>query len=196
MFKMSSNDIAISTEKDTSLQESIIKRPFAKRLQWTEQAMVDAMQAIQDGSTLSRAAREHGVPKTSLHNRIGKVSHGVKPGPKCYLSTEEETQLAEFIIETAPVGCGQTRAKIMDKAEKVQRKKTLWKERISHGWCNRFMQRHSYLSVRKRDAAANIRMDAVTSKAIKHYFDLLERTLKDNNLQDSPAQIYNMDESL
>lgn len=183
MFKMSSNDIAISTEKDTSLQESIIKRPFAKRLQWTEQAMVDAMQAIQDGSTLSRAAREHGVPKTSLHNRIGKVSHGVKPGPKCYLSTEEETQLAEFIIET-------------DKAEKVQRKKTLWKERISHGWCNRFMQRHSYLSVRKRDAAANIRMDAVTSKAIKHYFDLLERTLKDNNLQDSPAQIYSMDESL
>ena len=47
----------------------------------------------------------HGVPKTSLHNRIkGKVVHGVKPGPKQYLSVEEEIELAEFAIEAASVG--------------------------------------------------------------------------------------------
>ena len=52
------------------------------------------MKAIQDGSliTTALAARLHGVPKTSLHDRIkGRVVHGVKPGPKPYLSTEEET---------------------------------------------------------------------------------------------------------
>ena len=41
----------------------------------------------------------------------------------------------------------------------------------------------------------NDRMDAVTSQAIKHYFDLLEKTLKDNNLLNKPAQIYNVDET-
>lgn len=174
---MSSNNTARGTEKDLSLQESIIKRPFTKRLQWTEQAMVDAMQAVQDGSTISRAAREHGVPKTSLYNRItGKVVHGVKPGPKCYLTTEEETQLAEFAIETAAVGCGKSRAELMAIAEKAAKKKDVLRtEKISHGWLNKFMKRQSYLSVRKGDAAANIRMDAVTAKAIKHYFDLLEK---------------------
>ena len=43
------------------------------------------------------------------------------------------------------------------------------------------------------DPAANDRMDAVTSQAIKHYFDLLEKTLRDNNLLYSPAQIHNVD---
>ena len=63
--------------------------------------MLDAMKAVQDGSPIT-TARAHGVPKTSLHNRIkGKVVHGVKPGPKQYLSVEEETELAEFAIEAA-----------------------------------------------------------------------------------------------
>ena len=45
------------------------------------------------------------------------------------------------------------------------------------------------------DPAANNRMDAVTSQAVKQYFDLLEKTLRDNNLLNSPAQIYNVDEA-
>ena len=47
------------------------------------------------GSPITTAARVHGVPKTSLHNRSrikGKVIHGVKSGPKQYLSAEEETE--------------------------------------------------------------------------------------------------------
>ena len=36
-------------------------------------------------------------------------------------------------------------------------------------------------------------MDVVTSH--KHYLDLLEKTLKDNNLLNKPAQIYNVDET-
>ena len=62
------------------------------------------MKAVQPITT---AARVHGVPKTSLHNRIkGKVIHGVKPGPKQYLSVEEETELAKFAIEAASVSFG------------------------------------------------------------------------------------------
>ena len=36
---------------------------------------------------------------------------------------------------------------------------------------------------------------AVSSQAITNYFDLLEKTLKDNNLLNKPAQIYNADET-
>ena len=76
------------------------------------------MKAVQDGSPITTAARVHGVPRTSLHNRIkGRVVHGVKP----YLSMEEETELAEFANEAASVGCGQTRKQIMTIAENVKR---------------------------------------------------------------------------
>ena len=154
------------------------------------------MKAVQDGSPITTAARVHGVPKTSLHNRIkGKVVHGVKPGPKQYLSVEEETELAEFAIEAASVGCGQTRKQIMTIAENVAKDKgILQKDRITQGWYEKFMKRQTYLSLCKGDPAAN-EMDAVTSQAIKHYFDLLEKTLKDNNLLNKPAQIYNVDET-
>ena len=37
-------------------------------------------------------------------------------------------------------------------------------------------------------------MDLVNKQSIQHYYDLLEATLKENNLTDCPGQIYNMDE--
>ena len=38
-------------------------------------------------------------------------------------------------------------------------------------------------------------MDAVNIGTTRHYFDLLETTLKDNNLLHSPGHIYNIDET-
>ena len=182
-------------DKKSSKCDILPKTPFKKRLQWSKQAMLDAMKAVQDGSPITTAAKVHGVPKTSLHNRIkGRVVHGVKPGPKQYLSAEEETELAEFAIEAASVGCGQTRKQIMTIAENVAKDKgILRKDRISQGWYEKFMKRQTYLSICKGDPAANEM--AVSSQAITNYFDLLEKTLKDNNLLNKPAQIYNVDET-
>ena len=46
--------------------------------------MLDPMKTIQDGPPITTAARVHGVPKTSLHNRKnkGKSHPGVNSGPK------------------------------------------------------------------------------------------------------------------
>ena len=54
----------------------------------------------------------------------------------------------------------------------------LQKDRISTGWYDKFMKRQTYCSLCKGDPAA-IEMDVVTSQAIKHYFNLLKKTLKD-----------------
>ena len=90
--------------------------------------MLDAMKAVQDGSPITTAARVHSVPKTSLHNRItGKVIHGVKSRPKQYLRAEEETELAEFAIEMASMGCLQTRKQLMTIAKTLQKIKAFCK---------------------------------------------------------------------
>ena len=57
------------------------------------------------------------------------------------------------------------------------------------------MKRQPYLSLRKGDATAHDRMDAITPAAIKHYFDLLKEVLEKNKLMHAPAQIYNVDET-
>ena len=168
-----------------------------KRIQWSEESMTGAMKAVVEGSSIAGAAREHGVPRTTLQDRVlGKVTHGTKPGPKRYLNEAEEKKLSEFLVETAALGYGRSRGEIMGIAESTTKKKgTLRKNKISHGWFDSFMKRQPYLSLRKGDATAHDRMDAITPAAIKHYFDLLKEVLEKNKLMDAPAQIYNVDET-
>ena len=43
-----------------------------------------AMEAVNEKrSSISQAARDYGVPYTTLHDRLsGKITHGVNPGPR------------------------------------------------------------------------------------------------------------------
>ena len=62
---------------------------------------IDAMQKI------CRAAKQYNVPRQMLQDRTnGCVIHGTNPGPKPYLSRVEETELAEFLVDTAKAGYG------------------------------------------------------------------------------------------
>ena len=151
-----------------------------KRKQWSEESMIGAMQAVVDGSSISGAAREYSVPRTTLQDRVhGKVIHGTKPGPKRYLNEVEEKKLSEFLVETAALGYGRSRGEIMAIAECTTKKKgTLRKNKITHGWFDSFMKRQPYLSLRKGDVTAHDRIDTITPEALKHYFDLLKEVLQ------------------
>ena len=62
--------------------------------------MIAAIKAVkEDGTAILRAANEHGVPQTTLQDRIlCKVVHGTKPGPKPYLEPVEERELTNFLV--------------------------------------------------------------------------------------------------
>ena len=107
-------------------------RPSAKRKQWTNEQMVAAMKAVEDGGPVRGAARDHGVPYSTLKDRVsGRVEHGTKPGPKPYLNTEEEDELGQFLKNCATVGFGRTRRDAMHIAEAVVREKgNLKKEKL------------------------------------------------------------------
>lgn len=55
------------------------------------------------------------------------------------------------------------------------------------------MERHKDLTLCRGDNTTHVRMDAVNANTMKHYFDLLKKTLQENKLMDSPGQIYNVD---
>ena len=81
----------------TSVKSPPASRPSTKRLQWSNQQMEAAMKAVESGSGINKAARDHGVPSTTLKDRInGKVEHGRKPGPKVILVILKSVNLGFF----------------------------------------------------------------------------------------------------
>ena len=63
------------------------------------------MKAVETGSLINQAALDHGMPPTTLKDRLsGRVKHGDKPGPKQYLNSEGETELATFLKTFVSVG--------------------------------------------------------------------------------------------
>ena len=172
-------------------------RRSEKRKAWSDSNMKAAMTAVEEGMSVSQAAKSHGVPKTTLYDRVsGRVIHGVKPGPRPYLSPTEEKDLGQFLKDCAKVGYGKTRKDVLGIAQSIANEKGLLKSsRVSEGWWRRFLERQADLSLRQGDSTAHVRMDAINSETIDQYFSLLHDTLSTHGLLDKPAQIYNVDES-
>ena len=129
--------------------------------------MLSAMAAIKNGMSVTRAATTHGVPRTTLHDRIsGRVAHGTKSGPPPYLSPHEEKEFSIFIEQTAKVGYGKSRKQIKKVTEDVAHDKGLLDKdkSVSDGWYKGFMKRQPHLSLWKVDPITNVRMHGVFRK--------------------------------
>ena len=98
---------SIERRRSKSAPAIIVRSPVkkSKRKQWTNEQMIAAMEAVETGENgINRAAVDHGVPKTTLKNRLsGCVKHGKKPGPD-YLNQEEEKELVSFVKSCASIG--------------------------------------------------------------------------------------------
>ena len=74
-----------------------------------DDSMKAALKAVEDGQSVS-GARDYGIPKTTLFDCVsGRVIHGVKPGPRPYLSPREEGTLGHFLKHCAKLGYDNTR---------------------------------------------------------------------------------------
>ena len=156
-----------------------------------------ALSAVEAGCGVNKAARDHGIPPTTLKDRLsGKVENGMKPGPQAYLAKEEEDELEEYLINSARLGYGKTRWQVKQMVQEVASSKGILRsKRISNGWWKNFKGRHPKLSLRMGDATGHVRMNATTAENLTNYLDLLEEILDKHGLKDHPERIYNMDES-
>ena len=159
--------------------------------------MVAAIKAVQEGCTVSKAARDHDVPKTTLYDRVsGRVTHGNKPGPRPYLTGEEEQEPGTYLKHCSKVGYGKTRRDVLAIVQNVAADiGVLRQSQVSSGWWRRFLERQKDLSLRQGDSTAHVRMDAMNRETMRDYFTLLKDTLETHDLVSRPAQIYNVDES-
>ena len=184
-------------KKGFRVRQQTPKRP-TKRKQWTEDQMLAALDAvIKDGLSGNRAAILHGVPPSTLKDRLsGRVVHGKKPGPAPYLNSKEEKELSDHLILAARSGFGKTRRDVMNLVEGYMLKQQPSKSvNLSNGWWYNFKKRNPNLSLRSGDSTSTVRMNAVNPENVNTYFDLLEDLFDQFDFYSYPETIYNMDET-
>ena len=77
--------------------------------QWSDKLMCLAIETVKNGFTISQAALMHGIPCTTLYDRMSdRESHGVNPAPKPYQSKCEGKNLSNFLVQASKVGYGKS----------------------------------------------------------------------------------------
>ena len=174
-------------------------KPRGKTREWTEEQMERAMQDVTNGVLgVRRAALEYQVPRSTLSDRVtGKVYPGAAPGPPKYLGEEEEEELVKWIAGCAEIGYAKSVREIRAVVGAIVSYKLGLDSPIvvSHGWWDRFRQRHPHLVLRTGEGIAFKRLAAINKDTINHYYNLLEDTKKDNQLLNAPHLIFNCDET-
>ena len=86
------------------------------RKQWSNEQMQAALKSVvSDGVSANKAALLHGVPRSTLKDRLsGRVVHGRNPGPEPYLNGEEEKELVGHLINASNIGYGKTRQEVLN----------------------------------------------------------------------------------
>ena len=158
--------------------------------------MIGALKSVQRDLSLSGnvVADLHGVPRSTLKDRLsGRVKHGTKSGPKPYLSTEEESELASHLLQATHIGYGKTRRDVIGIVkEHLRRQGALKGNSISNGWWEKFLRRNPTLSLHSGDSTAHVRMDTINDENLRAYYNLLKSVYDEHEFDSHPEAIYNM----
>ncbi len=162
---------------------------------WGEEAMQRAYNAVIENSFSIR--RVYGVPRLTLADRVcGRVKLGSHSGPTRYLSDKEEADLAQFLEGAARMGYAKSKKEVLAIVQEIMALKgSADSIQISNGWWESYKRRHPNLTIRSAEKFSYARLIATDPLIIESYFDLLYRTLDEYHLFDSPAQIFNCDET-
>ena len=182
----------------TSSPPTVSSQKPKKYKHWSEERLQLAYDAWhKEGGRVSirQVATEYDVPKSTLSDRIsGKVQFGAHCGPARYLTDDEEAELVNFLTGCSAIGYARSKQQVLALVRGVLSQKGR-SGVVSTGWFEGFKHRHPKLTLRKPEKLSYIRKVSSDPDIIDHYFDLLEKTLEDNNLLDKPCQIFNCDES-
>jgi hypothetical protein len=117
---------------------------------WSNAALREAIEAVEDGIPIRTAGRVYGIPATSLRDHLFGRTLTQKRGRQGVLTVQEEAELEEYLLKMQDLGypltIGQLRLKV---AEIVQTRPNPFTHGIPGiGWLHWFRRRHANLVLR------------------------------------------------
>lgn len=170
---------------------------------WTQESLFAAVEAVRSGRMgVNAASRNFGVPAPTLRRRIKNNDVSKKTlGPPSLLGTENENKLKAYIKKLQKYGFAPTRESVRSMAFHlaenlgINHKFNKDKDLAGYDWLNSFLKRNQDLRIRKSEGVSLARCQGMNKVEVELYFQLLERTLRENDLMNKPSNIFNMDET-
>lgn len=173
------------------------------RGKWTEEQLKEAVRLVkEEGVSKREAARQNNIPERTLRRRLEKGNfEKTGLGPSSLLGKEAEGKLVKHIATLQANGFAPKPLTVKSIAFNLAKQMGLKgnfnevKERAGKDWFNSFLRRNPVLSIRKSQGLSEARGKGMAKDEIDKYFDLLGKTLTENDLMCKPANIFNTDES-
>ena len=104
--------------KHSPLAPPCLQSPKKRQLNWTNERMVKAMDAVKSGNVV--AAENYNVPRVALLDQIsGESSMEVSLAHYPIFTKKKKLELAQFVVKVSESGYGKTRKQIKGIVEKV-----------------------------------------------------------------------------
>lgn len=171
-----------------------------KKKKWTEDAMERALVEVKSGRcTVRQAAKEFGVPKSSLGDRVsGRVAPGSRSGPAQLITTAEEELLVEFSLYMSKHGFPLTKQQLVSFASTIykrQHRRVAFSKLGQTWWLNFRKRQEKNITIQPADSVVRGRTMCVRKEAVDQFFRLLATVLDAHGLRDKPQQILNCNET-
>ncbi|KAM9728785.1 uncharacterized protein ACNS7B_016605 isoform 1-T1 [Menidia menidia] len=171
-----------------------------KKKKWTEDAMERALIEVKSGrSTVRQAAKEFGVPKSSLGDRVsGRVTPGSRSGPAQLIASADEELLVEFSLYMSKHGFPLTKQQVVSFATSIykrQNQRMVFCKLGQTWWLNFRKRQENNITIQPTENAVRGRTVCVRKEAVDQFFCLFSTLLDKHGLRDKPHQIYNCNET-
>ncbi|KAK1852830.1 transposase [Colletotrichum chrysophilum] len=159
---------------------------------YSEDDVLRALAAIANGTSVKKAAFEHGVPRSTLQNRIrGVQTRDIAFSDLQRLSPTQESHLAEWVRIQAALGLPPTHQQLKDFAERILQIHGD-SQPLGKNWVQSFIKRNPSVRVQRSRAIDSQRINGASTNVIRQWFKHLAipeiMAIKASNR-------YNMDET-
>nr|XP_020491160.1 tigger transposable element-derived protein 6-like [Labrus bergylta]XP_029133493.1 tigger transposable element-derived protein 6-like [Labrus bergylta] len=167
---------------------------------WTEESMERALIEVKSGRcTVRQAAKQFGVPKSSLGDRVsGRVTPGSRSGPAQLITSADEGLLVEFSLYMSKHGFPLTKQQLVSFASSIykrQHRRVAFSKLGQTWWLNFRKRQENNITIQPADNVVRGRSVCVRKEAVDQFFHLLNTVMDARELRDKPHQIFNCNET-
>lgn len=171
-----------------------------KKKKWAEEAMERALIEVKSGRcTVRQAAKEFGVPKSSLGDRVsGRVMPGSRSGPAQLIASADEQLLVEFCLYVSKHGFPLTKQQVVSFASSIYKRqhRRVAVSKLGQTWWLNFRRRQEkHIIIQPADSVVHGRTACARKEAVDHFFCLLNTVMDTHGLRDRPHQIHSCSEA-
>ncbi|XP_031781093.1 uncharacterized protein LOC116416491 [Nasonia vitripennis] len=179
------------------------KKEKVKRKLYSTVDLQRAVNAVNHGTSVRKAALKYSVPPTSIHRAVKNPEQSnLMAGPAPILSTEVENEIVSWILYRAEKGYPITKTELLDSVQSYIRnlgdeipKTPFTNDRPGRHWFEKFRLRHPEITIRTPQHFT-MTLACVTEEDLRGWFSDIGVYLKNKGLDKlHPSRVFNCDET-